>query len=646
MEGMQSAPSRSLSALLEPEPALAAHAGGRRGAGVQPRAGGPGGRAGDAARAGARVSVRRAPGRGRQAPRPARALPVRAGVYCSRIAPGSAAPGSAPVFASAGSPRHAAWMRRQAPYRRACAPPCESLSSLAIPASGNCTRSSIGPRLAGHLCVSATTGRERASAPRKNGRSGRWLRSAVGAVREGGGEARRGAQGVRGGDAAAGGPLRRGAGPRRGRPAAHAGPGRQGGGRGPRGHRLQDLPARARRPPPRLQPVPCSNSLLPSAMPERSAGASTRVPRAGRALVLQRTVQKLQGECRVRARDTQGLTCLASPCTAFAQVGCRTRDLPRGSRIGLVGLLDFVAQHAGTVAQHRRHRAHSSVKYQPAVAPPSARRRRGGGGRRLRNRACDPFASPCARRRLLREEFTSGRLDAAPSKAAVLGELCERLGFDAEAAAGLHRQLYRERLEALLAEDKRIGGTRPGLGLGCPMLAPRRLGQSGSARSAAAMRSGAMQVVRMQSPVGLYAHPLQRPPCTIMLGMQQAAEHSTSSRVVECRQVACGACACLRLAVPGRRAGTAGSQHGRQARAPGLRRRQGRRGAGPAAAAAVHQARRRAPGPPRHLRPHLPAGAPPARRARARKRRLCRYARAGLCEGRRTGRATSAGAHA
>jgi hypothetical protein len=155
----------------------------------------------------------------------------------------------------------------------------------------------------------------------------------------------------------------------------------------------------------------------------------------------------------------------------------------------------------------------------------------------------------------------------------VLGELCERLGFDAEAAAGLHRQLYRERLEALLAEDKRIGGAHLGLGLGCPVLAPRRLGQSGSARSAAAMRSGAMQAERMQSPVGLYAHPLQRPPCTNMLGMQQAAEHATSGRVVECRQVACGARARLRLAVPGSRAGTAGSQHGRQARAPGLRRR-------------------------------------------------------------------------
>ena len=64
------------------------------------------------------------------------------------------------------------------------------------------------------------------------------------------------------------------------------------------------------------------------------------------------------------------------------------------------------------------------------------------------------------RRRLLREEFTSGRLDAAPSKAAVLGELCERLGYDAEAAAALHRQLYRERLEGMVAAAKRIDGAR------------------------------------------------------------------------------------------------------------------------------------------------------------------------------------------
>ncbi len=76
-------------------------------------------------------------------------------------------------------------------------------------------------------------------------------------------------------------------------------------------------------------------------------------------------------------------------------------------------------------------------------------------------------------RRLLREEFTSGRLDAAPSKAAVLGELCERLGFDSEAAAALHRQLYRERLEALLAADKnRITGAPPACAPhSCPVLA-------------------------------------------------------------------------------------------------------------------------------------------------------------------------------
>ena len=60
-------------------------------------------------------------------------------------------------------------------------------------------------------------------------------------------------------------------------------------------------------------------------------------------------------------------------------------------------------------------------------------------------------------RRLLREEFTSGRLDAAPSKAEVLGQLCDRLNFDDEAASQLHKQLYREKLTSV-AEKKKISG--------------------------------------------------------------------------------------------------------------------------------------------------------------------------------------------
>ena len=60
-------------------------------------------------------------------------------------------------------------------------------------------------------------------------------------------------------------------------------------------------------------------------------------------------------------------------------------------------------------------------------------------------------------RQLLREEVTSGRLDAASSKAQVLAELCERLNFDAEAAAALHRQLYRQKLDSLL-EKKSLTG--------------------------------------------------------------------------------------------------------------------------------------------------------------------------------------------
>ncbi|CAL8468289.1 g7829 [Coccomyxa elongata] len=57
-------------------------------------------------------------------------------------------------------------------------------------------------------------------------------------------------------------------------------------------------------------------------------------------------------------------------------------------------------------------------------------------------------------KRLLREEFASGRLDAAPSKAEVLGQLCDRLNFDDEAAAQLHKQLYSEKLTSLVEKKK------------------------------------------------------------------------------------------------------------------------------------------------------------------------------------------------
>ena len=62
-------------------------------------------------------------------------------------------------------------------------------------------------------------------------------------------------------------------------------------------------------------------------------------------------------------------------------------------------------------------------------------------------------------RRLLREEVTSGRLDAAASKAAVLQELCERLKFNPEAASALHTSLYRQKMDAVLEENKKITGT-------------------------------------------------------------------------------------------------------------------------------------------------------------------------------------------
>ena len=69
-----------------------------------------------------------------------------------------------------------------------------------------------------------------------------------------------------------------------------------------------------------------------------------------------------------------------------------------------------------------------------------------------------------SRRRLLREQFKNGRLDAATSKAEVLEELCDKLNFDADAAASLHKQLYREKLTTVVA-DKKISGDLETLGL-------------------------------------------------------------------------------------------------------------------------------------------------------------------------------------
>ena len=56
--------------------------------------------------------------------------------------------------------------------------------------------------------------------------------------------------------------------------------------------------------------------------------------------------------------------------------------------------------------------------------------------------------------------MTSGRLDAAPSKAAVLQQLCDRLKFSAEAAAALHKSLYRQKIDSILEEHNKITGAR------------------------------------------------------------------------------------------------------------------------------------------------------------------------------------------
>uniref|UniRef100_A0A7S0S6E9 Uncharacterized protein n=1 Tax=Chlamydomonas leiostraca TaxID=1034604 RepID=A0A7S0S6E9_9CHLO len=62
-------------------------------------------------------------------------------------------------------------------------------------------------------------------------------------------------------------------------------------------------------------------------------------------------------------------------------------------------------------------------------------------------------------KRLLRDEVTSGRLDAAASPAEVLGSLCERVRFSPEAALELHKGLYKTKLNTLLMEKKTLSDT-------------------------------------------------------------------------------------------------------------------------------------------------------------------------------------------
>ncbi|GBF94257.1 110 kDa translocon of chloroplast envelope inner membrane [Raphidocelis subcapitata] len=57
-------------------------------------------------------------------------------------------------------------------------------------------------------------------------------------------------------------------------------------------------------------------------------------------------------------------------------------------------------------------------------------------------------------RRLLREEVTSRRIDAAASPAQVLGDLVGRSGFSPEAALELHKSLYRQKITQLVAKKK------------------------------------------------------------------------------------------------------------------------------------------------------------------------------------------------
>ena len=65
------------------------------------------------------------------------------------------------------------------------------------------------------------------------------------------------------------------------------------------------------------------------------------------------------------------------------------------------------------------------------------------------------------RRRLLREEFQSGRLKSAASKAELLEDLCERLKYDPDAATEVHKGIYTERIEKFLEDEKLTGAPPP-----------------------------------------------------------------------------------------------------------------------------------------------------------------------------------------
>ena len=64
--------------------------------------------------------------------------------------------------------------------------------------------------------------------------------------------------------------------------------------------------------------------------------------------------------------------------------------------------------------------------------------------------AIESSVKEAAYKNLLREAVTSGALDAAASKAEMLGELVEKVQWDSEAALALHETLYRQKLSSFL----------------------------------------------------------------------------------------------------------------------------------------------------------------------------------------------------
>lgn len=60
----------------------------------------------------------------------------------------------------------------------------------------------------------------------------------------------------------------------------------------------------------------------------------------------------------------------------------------------------------------------------------------------------------------IRIDWRYHRLDSAESKATVLQKLCDRVRFKPELAALMHKNIYKQKVDSILAEEKKISDER------------------------------------------------------------------------------------------------------------------------------------------------------------------------------------------